>query len=302
MDSNTYNEAFLICHGNGKDASFSETYVNLSAIKSNENHEQNTALDTTCVLSEADKESRSETDNWFYRYMQRHEHTLVLPLSCYEPFSEEDIQKRVLRSSIFFDLPVPELISRSNILAKISFNENKTQPCRITYDIDQLYNIGINNKDAFDALLIHELSHQFLAKKEYNFCINSSWSKELACDFIVGVMCSRFMLATGKYKYVVKYQNASETHPLGSLRLKAVTDGFNYSELLLRQGISVTISSALIGVNHFLCVNSKLINDTFIDWLNNPPTNSDEPYDVLSLPDNNLVKQCVLKFREQNKL
>lgn len=296
MDSNTYNEAMRICHGNDKDAPFSETDVKPSSLKLNENHEQNTVHDSTGLLSDVRR------DNWYYDYMRRHEHTFVLPNSSYESFTEEDIHDRILRSSQFFDLPIPELISKSDVLAKITYHENNLQQGKITYNLPELTKIGINNKDTFEALLIHELSHQFLAHKEYKFCINSNWSKELACDFIVGVMCSRFMLATGKYKNVVKYQEASDTHPKGNLRLKAVIDGFNYSELLFRQGISATITYALMGVNHFLCVNSKLINDTFLDWVKNPPPAYEEPYDVMNLPDNNLVKQYVLNYRKQNNL
>lgn len=301
IDSNTYNELMQMGGEKIENASYTTEEMDDSpAIRQ---------IDNAAAEAELSPEERmkrhedaivymnSPEAQAFYKLLRRHE---ANPFNALfydkEPISEEQIQKRVERASKFFDLPIPTMVDNCESLAKITFTSYSELGSEIRYDVRKLEEIGINNLDAFDAMLTHELSHQFLAEKEFNFCQNANWCKELACDFIVGARCSSEMIASGKYKYAVSIMRASDSHPSGEFRLKAVKSGFDFSEWLLRHRMRPTAQSAMLGITQFLCANSKNLNESFLMFITNPPKSS-KPINVMDLPDSNLIKQYVLKHR-----
>lgn len=305
IDSNTYNEFMRIGGGKIEKAPYTTTDVDNSSTK---RQTDNAAAEAE--LSSEDRKKRhdaaiaymnSPEAKAFYKLLRRHE---CNPFNAHfydkEPIKEVQIKERVERASKFFNLPIPTMIDKCEGLAKITFTAYSELGSEIHYDVDKLQEVGINNLDAFDAMLTHELSHQFLAEKNFNFCQNSDWCKELACDFIVGVRCSSEMIASGKYKYAVSIMKASDTHPSGEFRLKAVKSGFDFAEWLVRRKIRPTVQTAMAGITQFLCSNSKSLNDSFIRYLTTPQEPS-KPIDVMDLPDSNLLKQYVLKHRTDKK-
>lgn len=204
----------------------------------------------------------------FYRYHRRHQNN-VFNAHFYdkEKITEDDINRRVRKASQFFELPVPEMISRCETLAKITFTELIELGSEICYDVEKLKEVGINNLDAFEAMLTHELSHQVVAFRKYHFLKNDNWSKELACDFIVGARCRTCALATGKYKYAVSVTEASLTHPGGSFRVKAVKSGFEFADRLIISRRPVTMEYLTLGINLFFCKNSSAINRSLDEYL-----------------------------------
>lgn len=232
----------------------------------------------------------------FYKIRRRHEANVFnAHFKDIEPITEEDIKQRVKRASVFFDLPVPDMIDRCETLAKITFSNFSELGSEIAYDIEKLRRIGINNPDAFDAMLTHELSHQFLADYCFSFCKCYAWSMELACDFMVGVRCSASYIASGKYKYAVSQMKASVSHPDGSFRIKAVEAGFDFAERLHRKGKRLFIGYALPGITRFLCVNSQALNEAYHRFLTalSPPPQKER--NIMDYPDSNLIKQYLLK-------
>lgn len=301
IDSNTYNEIMRLCSGDKK------PYTTEDIDNSPEKRQiENSASEAE--LSEEERRRRyqeaidymnSPEAQAFYKIFRRHECNVFNALfKDKEVITEEIIKERVARASKFFDLPIPTLINNCNTLAKIVFSDCSELGSEIRYDIKKLEEIGINNPDAFDAMLSHELSHQLLAREKFNFCQNSSWCMELACDFITGARCSANHIALGKYKYAVSSMKASKTHPGGEFRLKAVKSGFDFTEWLYRKDVRVSIKSILLGVNQFLCLNSKALNEAFLKFITTPPTQQ-KPFDVMDLPDNNMIKQYVIRYREQ---
>lgn len=261
------------------------------------------------TVSNRDSSYANHQDTWnIHKFFRRHEANIFNALFMdKEPIAEEEIEKRVKRTALFFDLPVPTILRSSNCLSKITFTDHSELGSEIRYNIKKLQEIGINNVDAFEALITHELSHQYLARYKFNFCINRSWSIELACDYIVGVRCSANRIASGKYKYTVSQMEASESHPYGEFRLKAVKTGFDFAEWLFRRGIQPTAELALTGINKFLCEQSAQLNESFYRFLTTPPPPPQKERDIMDYPDNNLIKQAVLKYRaeqalKQNKL
>lgn len=302
-DSNTYNELMRMCRGDVRKATYTTNDVPDSPVaRQTENIAAKADMTDEVLKAEHERSiayTNSTTAQWF-KFLRRHEANVFNALfTDRELITEQDIDKRVKRTALFFDLPIPTILKSSDCLAKISFTDQAELGSEIRYDIKKLDEIGINNVDAFEALLTHELSHQYLATYRFNFCRNKNWSMELACDFIVGVRCSANMIASGKYKYAVSQMKASETHPDGEFRLKAVKTGFDFAEWLMRHGKRPTAEMALIGINKFLCEQSALLNESFFRFLTTPPPLSPKERDIMDLPDNNLIKQYVLKWRAE---
>ncbi len=306
IDSNTYNEMMRIGRVDATKASYSATDVDNSPVK-----RQTDNSEAEAELSPDEKERRhkeaiayvsSPEAHEFYKILRRHE---CNPFNAHfydkEPLTEDEIKKRVKRASDFFDLPIPTMVSQCETLAKITFSDSSELGSEIQYDVKKLYEIGINNLDAFDAMLTHELSHHFLATQKFNFCHNKQWCIELACDFIVGVRCSANMIASGKYKYAVSTMKTSATHPDGSFRLSAVKSGFDFAEWLFRKNRKPTAMNAMLGLTRFLIANSKALNKSYFKFLTTPPAPPEKPCDIMDLPDSNLIKQAVLKYRAEQE-
>lgn len=306
IDSNTYNEIMRIGRTDVSKAAYSSVDVDNSPVK---RQTDNSAAETEISPEERERRQKeaiayisSPETQAFYKRLRRHESNPFNALFYdKEPLTEEEIRIRIKRASDFFDLPIPTMVSRCETLAKITFSDSPELGSEIQYDIKKLYEIGINNVDAFDAMLTHELSHQFVANKKFNFCKNKLWCVELACDFIVGVRCSANMIASGKYKYAVSTMKTSATHPDGSFRLNAVKSGFDFAEWLFRKKQKPTAESAMVGLTRFLITNSKALNESYYNFLTVPPTPAQKPRDIMDLPDSNLIKQAVLKYREKQE-
>lgn len=306
IDSNTYNEMMRIGKGNDSKAAYLSADVDNSPVK-----RQTDNSEAEAEISPEERERRHKEAiayvscpeaHAFYKLLRRHESNPFNALFYdKEPLTEEDIQARVKQASEFFDLPIPTLVSQCETLAKITFSDSSELGSEIQYDVKKLYEIGINNVDAFDAMLTHELSHQYVANKKFNFCKSSQWCVELACDFIVGVRCSANMIASGKYKYAVSTMKTSATHPDGSFRLNAVKCGFDFAEWLFRKKQKSTAEVAMIGLIRFLISNSKALNESYYSFLTTPLAAPKKPRDIMDLPDSNLLKQAVLKYRAEQE-
>lgn len=307
IDNNRYDEMMRIGSGDVTKASYSVTDVDNSPVKRQTDNSEAEAELTTEEKERRHKEAidyvSSPDAHASYRLFRRHECNVFNALFYdKENITEEDIRVRVRRAAEFFDLPIPTLIDNCETLAKITYSSSTGLGSEIQYDVNKLYDIGINNIDAFDAVLSHELSHQYLANQRFNFCQNPQWCIELACDFIVGVRCSANMIASGKYKYAVSTMKASPSHPDGSFRLNAVKSGFDFAEWLFRKRRRPTANEAMIGLTRFLCSNSKALNESYYKFLTTPPAPPVKPRDIMDYPDSNLIKQAVLKYRaEQEK-
>lgn len=233
----------------------------------------------------------------YYKYLRRHEDNIFNALFYdKEDYSEDILKERILEICDFFDLPFPILIDKSESLASITFTEFSELGSEIRFNVEMLKHCGINNIDAFDTVMCHELTHQYLANKELNFCINKEWSVEFGCDYFVGVRCASRLRASGKYKYVVSKMKASLYHPNGCFRVKAVIAGYDFVNWMISKGIKPDAESSLLGLNYFLCSNSKEINDVYLS-LEEPKPDETAEIEVSSLPDTNLIKQALIKYK-----
>lgn len=204
----------------------------------------------------------------FYKFLRRDEANVFNALFYdKEDITEEDAFKRVKNASDFFQISIPCLIDKCETLASITYSDDSEFGREIRYDIAKLREIGINNVDAFDAMLTHELSHVVVSCRSFNFLINDNWGKELACDYIVGARCRACCISTGKYKYAVSMSRASITHPDGEFRVEAVMSGFEFADRLITSDTPVTLDLIMSSLNLFLCKNSNVINTSYNRYL-----------------------------------
>lgn len=232
----------------------------------------------------------------FYKYVRRHEDNIFNALFYdKEDYSEYILRERISEISDFFNLPFPTLIDKSESLASITFTDSFELGSEIRFNVEMLKQCGINNIDAFDTVMCHELTHQYLADKKLNFCYNKEWSVELGCDFFVGVRCASGLRASGKYKYAVSRMRASTSHPSGCLRVKAVLAGFDFVNWMISKGIKPDAEYSLLGLYYFLCFNSKEINNAYLSLDEFKPDEVPE-IEISSLPESNLIKQVLTKY------
>lgn len=213
-----------------------------------------------------------------------------------EIITEDAINERVCKTANFFNLPVPMLLKTSECLAQISFSEITELGSEIRYNLVRLEELGINNLDAFDAILTHEIGHQFLSDMTFNFCVNQNWAKELACDYFVGYRFGFENMSTGKYKFVVSHLKESDTHPAGSFRIKSVIDGYEFGCKFREDRIIHNADYALVGFNVFLCSHSKLLNDSYDIFLSSDKKKDNQipRTPIETLPDSNLIKRFIV--------
>lgn len=233
----------------------------------------------------------------FYKCLRRHEDNIFNALFYdKEDYSVDILKERISEISDFFDLPFPTLIDKSDSLASITFTEFSELGSEIRFNVEILKQCGINNIDAFDTVMCHELTHQYLSDKELNFCINKEWSVELGCDYFVGVRCALSLRASGKYKYAVSRMRASFSHPNGYFRVKAVVAGYDFVNWMISKGIKPDAESSLLGLNYFLCSNSKNLNNAYLS-LEEPLHEEIAQIDISSLQETNLIKQALKKYK-----
>ncbi len=237
-------------------------------------------------------------------FQRRHEANIFNALFYdTEAVSEEEIADIVERVAKFFDLPLPLICNKCDTFAKILTGSDATE-CELYYNIQMLTDSGINNRDAFTMCFVHEMSHQLLYNCRFNLFENERWIHELAADLMAGVYANRNLIATGKYKYVLSRQTASETHPGGGIRAEIVDYGRLYFEKC-KNGHFVVASDVLALLPAFVYLHYDTLKE---DWeriqyeISNPTPPSPKTKDVRieDLPDSNLLKQMVMRIRSKN--
>lgn len=168
-------------------------------------------------------------EQWM-KYRRRHEANVFNAIFYdKEEVTEDDIQRIIADVAAFFDLPRPETNSRCESFAEVLLGD-KANECELSYNLEMLQKVGINNRDAFTLCFVHEMAHQMLYKHQFMLFCSERWIQELAADLTAGLYAERHLLATGKFKYALSRQGHSITHPVGELRKEIVECGRHYLE------------------------------------------------------------------------
>ena len=250
--------------------------------------------------------SPEEKNYWFIMVQRMHQTMWGINPHMAEWYDQETVEATVREIVSFFGLPMPKMQEVENTVAKISTNED-SQETELFYNLKQMQDKSLNNTDALKLCIAHELCHQALRDTMFWIFPNELWIQELACDIVAGAYAEKYFLATNKYKWVINTKDATPTHPEGKLRILAVDYGRENFLQVMSEGDTPLLDRILSLVPPFvyehmleLAKSWEMVQD--LDWektfFNPPPP---KPLDIDSLPDTNLIKQAVLRYRAQLK-
>ena len=217
-----------------------------------------------------------------------------------EEVTEEDIVSIVDNVAEFFNMPRPEISNKCETFAEVLLGENADK-CELSYNIEMLQKAGINNRDAFTLCFVHEMAHQILFHYKFMLFCSERWTQELAADLTAALYAERHSLATGKFKYALSCQKYSITHPDGSLRKEIVECGRYYQERMSVSGETM-METVVRYMPAFVYTHYDILESDYkkmADELESPTPLIPPPISVDELPDSNLQKQAVTKYRKQ---
>lgn len=236
----------------------------------------------------------------WWEFLRRHECNIFEALfKDNEIVGEDDIVAIVTNVANFFDMPVPEINSRCETFAEVLLGDDADR-CELSYNIEMLSNVGINNRDAFTLCFVHEMAHQMLAHYSFSLFCSEWWIQELAADMTAGLYASRHGLTTGKFKYALSTQKYSLTHPDGKLRKEIVECGRRNPGRTRVEGDNI-MDVVIRFMPYFVYTHYDVLESDYRKMANElelPPP-PQQPIRIEDLPDSNLLKQAVLKYRQQ---
>lgn len=112
----------------------------------------------------------------------------------------------------------------------------------------QMMEMGISGVDSLTLVYTHECAHWALQ----NYEGIGGKSKELACDFFVGIHSVVADIDVEQFSDTLGQTMESSTHPSGELRAEAVEHGRYVAEDMLSQGIPVTFENCIERFDDFL--------------------------------------------------
>lgn len=236
------------------------------------------------------------------KYMRRHEANVFNAIFYdKEEVTEDDILRIIADVAAFFDLSIPVINGKCESFAEVLLGD-KAEECELSYNLEMLRNAGINNKDAFTLCFVHEMAHQMLYKHQFMLFCSERWVQELAADLTAGLYAERHLLATGKFKYALSRQDHSITHPDGELRKEIVECGRHHLERQMVDGEKMMDMVQQI-MPSFVFIHKKELKQSWYQLLDESESPPHEPknYNIEDLPDSNLLKQAVMKYKQSKK-
>ena len=233
------------------------------------------------------------------KYMRRHEANVFNAIFYdKEEVTEDDIEYIIADVATFFDLPKPDINSKCESFAEVLIGD-KNGECELSYNLEMLRKVGINNKDAFTLCFVHEIAHQAFYTHQFMLFCSERWMQELAADLTAGLYAERHNLATGKFKYALSRQKYSITHPDGELRKEIVECGRHYLEQQFVDGEKMMWLVLQI-MPSFVFTHMKELKRAWYQMLDDLEVPPQEPkhYNIDDLPDSNLIKQADLKYKQ----
>lgn len=115
----------------------------------------------------------------------------------------------------------------------------------LCYNMQQLLDMKVDNKDAFSLVMIHECAHRVLQNTQFPGINNGIWEHELAADFLMGCRAGLWNMDESKLTVGLILTNGSPTHPEGALRALFIRHG-KYKAIEMRaKSIPLSIQNLL---------------------------------------------------------
>lgn len=149
----------------------------------------------------------------------------VAPFECDDAINE---------ACDFFGIPAPAFVKdltdhpRGRTMVR-NHNPFSYADDELSYNMNQLTQLGINTKDAFSLVITHECAHRVLQDIIFEGKNEGSWEEELCCDFFMGVRAAMDKMSLQAIDAVRRGLGSSpgcDTHPTGRLRYEVITYGW----------------------------------------------------------------------------
>lgn len=162
--------------------------------------------------------------------------------------SQQEIEDAIHSACDFFGISYPMLIidltnKKYGQTMFVNVNPESFSDDVICFNIRQLQELGVKNKDAFTLIMTHECAHRLYQQVQFDGPFDGHWKEELACDFYMGV---RSVLEQLDILGVVEGIGNTEgccTHPDGELRQDAIRFGINTVLQFLSNGTEMKIEN-----------------------------------------------------------
>lgn len=140
--------------------------------------------------------------------------------------SDSEIVQSVKEASAFFHMDNPLIVHEyrnTGVFTGLPFTDNDDI---MVFNREQMQNMGITDKEAFDLVMTHECTHRMLQNND----LFSQHQEELCCDFISGVRAGLNNMDITQVENALADQPEGTAHPIGSLRVEALNEGQQYAE------------------------------------------------------------------------
>lgn len=191
----------------------------------------------------------------------------ILPSSWFESlsdsqgfdFSHEEVTQSVHDASDFFHIDDPLVVKEgwtTGVYPKLTLTESDDV---LIYNRQQMEDMGIIEKDAFDLIMTHEGTHRMLQGLNTGF---NSHQEELCCDYMAGVRAGLNSMDVSQMENSLAHSHASSTHPDGQLRVEAIEKGVAFAEQFYSEhGVPPTFTECIEHYSH------DMLGDHVLGWV-----------------------------------
>ena len=156
--------------------------------------------------------------------------------------SDEMIQESITRTCDFFHIDEPAGIVHGGSVGVYTLNPDIVSDDVMVFNREELFSLGISDKDSLDLIMTHEGAHRMLQDIEAEL---TPHQEELCCDFMSGICAELNDIDVDALKSSLAGFEVSETHPDGHSRIAAIEDGMEFArEYMDEHGIPPTWTEA----------------------------------------------------------
>lgn len=191
----------------------------------------------------------------------------ILPDSWFESLSHsqgfdmthEEVTQSVHDASDFFHIDDPMVVKEgwtTGVYPNLSITEMDDV---LIYNRDQMQDMGITEKHAFDLIMTHEGTHRMLQGMNTGF---SPHQEELCCDFMAGVRAGLNGLDVTQMENSLENTHASASHPDGHSRVNSIEKGVEFAEQYMNEhGVPPTFTECIENFSE------TVLDDHVLAWI-----------------------------------
>lgn len=217
----------------------------------------NSSVELINSIKAIDYESINSAESFFHHYRGG--------------LSLEDVQDAIQNASDFFNMESPQVVTEGWTTGVFNRDLTTVRDDVLVFNLDQLEEMGITERDGLDLVITHENTHRALQSLDTHF---SDHQEELCCDYMAGVRAGLNAIDTTQMAESLVNNPESLTHPAGTLRVEAIQEGYEYAQSYFAEfGHSPTFLDCL---EHFSESGAFQLTTDPMTIVSNPQAGSEE--------------------------